>query len=75
MKSKTPSQKKTKLIAKSKYPRFNIERWGTDDAGRLTFIDIHDEERGEAIFFGEGSRHSHGRYNAGKHNGGWQWKN
>lgn len=67
---KLKNQKK-RLIAKSKYPRFAIERWGTDDAGHLTFVDIHDEKFGRAIFFGEGSSHFHGQYNDGQQNGGW----
>ena len=52
---------------KKNYPRLTIERFGTDDKGRVVYIDLHDEKFGEAIFFGEGSRHYHGFMNEGKH--------
>jgi hypothetical protein len=50
---------------KKKFPRISIERVGIDDKGHIIYIDIHDELFGEAIFFSEGSRHSHGFLNGG----------
>ena len=50
------------------FPRIVIERYGLDDNGHLSFIDIHDEKFGEAIFFGDGSRHRHGFNNSGVYN-------
>lgn len=51
---------------KKNYPRFTIERVGFTEDGRVAFIDMHDEKFGEAVFFGEGSRHYHGFLNGGK---------
>ena len=51
---------------KKNYPRITIERIGYDDEGHITFIDLHDEKFGEAIFFGDGQRHYHGFLNEGK---------
>jgi hypothetical protein len=50
---------------KKKFPRISIERVGIDNEGHITYIDLHDEKFGEAIFFGEGSRHYHGFFNGG----------
>lgn len=52
---------------KKKFPRLIIERYGMDKDGHISFIDCHDEKFGEAIFFGEGSRHYHGFLNGGKY--------
>jgi len=61
---------KTKVVKKvevwqKNYPRITIESYGTDKNGHITFIDTHDEKFGEAIFFGEGTRHYHGFMNSG----------
>jgi hypothetical protein len=50
------------------YPRISIERYGLDKDGHIEYIDLHDEKFGEAIFFTNGSRHSHGFFNSGKYN-------
>jgi hypothetical protein len=57
--------KKTKI--KKNFPRLTIERVGYEPDGRISFIDLHDEKFGEAIFFGDGARHYHGQYNSGKY--------
>lgn len=51
------------------YPRLTIERYGYDNDGHITFIDLHDEKFGTAIFFGEGSEHYHGFLNEGQYDG------
>jgi hypothetical protein len=48
---------------KKNFPRITIERIGFNNDGHVTFIDIHDEKFGEAIFFGDGARHYHGFHN------------
>ena len=48
------------------YPRITIERIGFDENDHVKYIDLHDEKTGEAIFFMNGSRHSHGFMNGGK---------
>jgi hypothetical protein len=40
-----------------------IERLLMDKDGHVTGVDLHDEDKGEAIFFDKGSRHFHGRFN------------
>ena len=50
------------------YPRITIEGYGLDDDGHISFIDIHDEKFGSAIFFQEGSEHRHGFNNNGVYN-------
>lgn len=50
-----------------KIPRITIERYGLDEKGHLSFIDLHDEKFGEAIFFSEGSKHYHGFLNNGEY--------
>jgi len=60
--------KKPKEKFKKKFPRITIERMGMDDKGHVIFVDLHDEKFGEAIFFGEGSRHWHGFLNGGHFN-------
>jgi len=57
----------TDMIENPPFERFKIERMGVDANDHLTFIDMHDEKFGEAIFFGEGSRHHHGFLNKGKY--------
>lgn len=49
-------------------PRLIIERYGLDDKNNITFIDIHDEATGRAIFFEKGSSHYHGFLNGGIYN-------
>ena len=56
-----------KKVVKKKFSRISIERIGFDADGRVSFIDLHDEKFGEAIFFGKGSRHFHGYLNEGKY--------
>ena len=50
------------------FPRITIERYLLDKNGHLSAIDLHDEKFGSAIFFGEGSEHSHGFLNGGVYN-------
>jgi hypothetical protein len=50
------------------YPRITIERYGIEDDGHISFIDIHDEKFGSAIFFARGSEHTHGFMNQGVYN-------
>jgi hypothetical protein len=50
------------------FPRIAIERIGFRQDGRIDYIDMHDEKFGEAIFFGNGSRHPHGFLNGGNFN-------
>ena len=52
-------------VNEKSFPRISIERMGWDDKGHITFIDLHDEKFGEAIFFGQGDRHNHGFLNRG----------
>lgn len=59
--------KKNGYKVEKNYPRLTIERWGEDEDGHITFIDLHDEKFGEAIFFSDGSRHKHGFMNKGKY--------
>lgn len=58
-------KKAKKFVPKKKFPQITIERMGMDADGHITFIDLHDEKFGEAIFFGNGSRHHHGFMNGG----------
>ena len=39
-----------------------IERIGRDDNGKITFVDLHDETNGTAVFCETISRHYHGKY-------------
>lgn len=60
--------KPTKRVKKKKWnmPDKNdivIERIGFDDDGHVTFVDLHDERFGEAIFCEPTDRHYHGKYN------------
>lgn len=50
------------------FPRIIIERYGLEDDGRISFIDLHDEKFGSAIFFQDGSHHRHGFRNQGVYN-------
>ena len=41
--------------------RVVIERIIFDEEGHVKAVDLHDEKFGEAIFFGEGHSHYHGK--------------
>jgi hypothetical protein len=54
---------------KNKFPRLTIERYGMDDDGHITWVDLHDEKFGEAVFIKSASRHPHGFFNGGVYEG------